>query len=554
MPSSRSAAVPRHCRPSEGAARRNDGLIDASGATLDLRDGVVTIVVGALLASLGGAGCRSTVPSPLQARTAADETSTQEHSSNQGPAATKKQDAAAPRMLTLSYANAAKPVVGTETFVTAEGLPPRREVDLVWETVNGGWVIENGYHFRGKQFTKNTTPLGRAEVSSDGRLATRFTIPEDYGGVHGVIVSEAGVPLAQGGVEVNQTFEMLPAEGSVGTPIEIRAKGLGWRTMDSTWVVNWDNQQVGWISATITRGTAVARFRATGAVGQHEVKIYTGYMGQGYLNHEQAPNAYLPTPRFVFRVTPGRSVAAGGYAEPYQPQEVAAAGSEVAGATIRLSPTQGSVRTQASLRGGGFPANAPVSLIWGTEAGSRVTDAGFAPKEVELAKITVGADGRLSAPFSIPDDLGGQHTLSVRSGDKTIARAFFVIETSVVGMSPTSGPPGTPVTIHLKGVGWTDYDNIYVATYDNAYMGYVCGFNSQGDVVINFTAAGSPGAHLIDFYPGIYQGPGNGQQLYRLPQLTYADDHPGNKIPALRFAFEVTPASAPPALPVPTEK
>ena len=48
------------------------------------------------------------------------------------------------------------------------------------------------------------------------------------------------------------------------------------------------------------------------------------------------------------------------------------------------------------------------------------------------------------------------------------------------------------------------------------------------------------GMHLIDFYPGIYQGPEGGQQLYRLPQLTYADDHPGNRIPALRFAFEVT--------------
>ena len=81
---------------------------------------------------------------------------------------------------------------------------------------------------------------------------------------------------------------------------------------------------------------------------------------------------------------------------------------------------------------------------------------------------------------------------------------------------------------------------IDVATYDNAYMGYVCGFNSQGDVIINFNAAGSPGVHLIDFYPGIYQGPDKEQQLYRLPQLTYADDHPGNKIPALRFAFEVT--------------
>ena len=108
-------------------------------------------------------------------------------------------------------------------------------------------------------------------------------------------------------------------------------------------------------------------------------------------------------------------------------------------------------------------------------------------------------------------------------------------------MTPASGPAGTPVTIHLKGVGWTEYDNIYVATYDNAYMGYACGFNTQGDVVIHFAAAGAPGEHLIDLFPGIYQGPSTEQQLlYRLPQLTYADDHPGNKIPALRFKFEVT--------------
>ena len=132
-----------------------------------------------------------------------------------------------------------------------------------------------------------------------------------------------------------------------------------------------------------------------------------------------------------------------------------------------------------------------------------------------------------------------------------MARAHFAVETSIVEMSPRSGPAGTPVTIHLKGVGWTEYDNIYVATYDNAYMGYACGFNSHGDVVINFTATGEPGAHLIDLYPGIYQGPATEpQQLYRLPQLTYADDHPGNKIPALRFTFTVTPPRGPR---VPTE-
>jgi hypothetical protein len=169
-----------------------------------------------------------------------------------------------------------------------------------------------------------------------------------------------------------------------------------------------------------------------------------------------------------------------------------------------------------------------------------VSGGGFAPKDNEIANLTVPTDGRIDVPLVVPEDLGGLHGISIRSGDKILARTHFVIETSVVGISPASGPAGTPVTIHLKGVGWTDYDNIYVATYDNAYMGYACGFNSQGDVVINFKAAGPPGVHLIDLYPGIYQGPEGGQQLYRLPQLTYADDHPGNRIPALRFAFIVT--------------
>lgn len=446
----------------------------------------------------------------------------------------------APKKLTLTSPKNAKLVADTEIEATAEGLPPHRKVDLVWGTVNGGWVVEDYYHFRGKRFTNTTQTLAQAEVGSDGRLSLRFKVPEDYGGVHEVMLSANGVPLAQGGVEVSQTFEMRPTEGPVGTPIEIRVKGLGWRTLESTWVVNWDNHEVGWVSAADTRGTSVARLRAAGAIGEHQIKVYTGYMGQGYLNYEQAPNSYLPRPGFVFRITPG-NVAASAYAEPYQKQPVPAAPGDSGGARLSISPSQGPVLTRASLNGGGLPANASVSLVWETQAGSRVSGNGFAPQENEITKLTVGPDGRINLPLIVPDDLGGLHAISLRTGDKTLARTYFVVETSVVGISPTSGPAGTPVKIHLKGVGWTDYDNIYAATYDNAYMGYVCGFNSQGDVVVNFTAAGAAGMHLIDFYPGIYQGPEGSQQLYRLPQLTYADDHPGNHIPALRFAFEVTP-------------
>jgi hypothetical protein len=487
-------------------------------------------VMAVLVASAGGAACHG----PASVRAEAEAAQTQ-----------PRPDSAAPlKTLTLTRAKGAEPVVGAEVVAAAEGLPPGRAIDLIWETVDGGWVVEDGFRFRGKQYKESTKTLGHARVGADGRLSMPFTIPEDFGGVHSVVVSDGGVPLAQGGVEVTQTFEMHPSEGPIGTLIELRATGFGWRTMDSTWVVNWDNQEVGYVSATSTRGKAVARFRATGPVGDHEVKVYTGYMGQSYLNHEQAPNAYLPRPRFVFRVTPG-DVAAGGYAEPYQPQAMPAPGHEVGAADLGIVPAQGPVQTRAALTGRGFPANAAVSLVWGTQAGSRVSGNGFAPTDKELAKVTIGADGVLNTSLTIPDDLGGMHSLSVRDGDKVLARTSFAIETSVVSISPASGPAGTPVTIHLKGVGWTDFDNIYIATYDNAYMGYACGFNSQGDVVVNFTAAGAPGIHLIDFYPGIYQGPEKDQQLYRLPQLTYADDHPGNKIPALRFAFEVTSPARP---------
>jgi hypothetical protein len=469
--------------------------------------------------------------------------------SSAAPAAdtTAKPSAPAFKRLTLTYdkSKTPKPLVGTSIDASAEGLPPNKTVNVVWGTVDGGWVIEDYFHFKGKKYSETARTLVQATVDANGRLSTRFAIPEDFGGVHEVFVRDGETTLAQGGVEVGQTFEMTPAQGPVGTTIQLRVKGLGWRTMESTWVVNWDNQEAGYVSATGTRGSAVARFRATGPIGDHTINVLTGYMGQGYLNHEQAPNAYLPVPQFAFRVTPGRAATPAFYAEPYQPQPVPAS-TGVNGASAKITPTQGPVNTKAALAVTGLPKNAQVSLVWGSYEGNRVSGNGFEPIDNELTKATTTADGRITMPVSIPEDLGGRHSLSIRSGDTTLATTYFVIETSIVSMTPASGPAGTPVTIHLKGVGWTEYDNIYVATYDNAYMGYACGFNTGGDVVVHFTAAGAPGVHLIDFYPGIYQGPEGGQQLYRLPQLTYADDHPGNRIPALRFSFDVTPSGVTP--------
>lgn len=464
--------------------------------------------------------------------------------SDSGPASASPAAVEAPapqgeyRPLTFTYDRA---VVGAEVQVSAEGLPAGKTVDLMWSTVTGGWVIEDSYYFRGKKYTPVETRLGQFPIDADGRLTARFVIPEDYGGFHDISAVVDGKPVAQKGIEVTQSFELSPASGPVGTPVELRVKGLGYRVMESTWVVNWDNNLAGFVSAVSSKGSAIARFRAGGPAGEHVVDVLSGFQGLGYLNHEQAPNDYLPRPRFSFQTTAARPASLTPYAEPYPRQPVPATELSVSGLTAAVVPTQGPVGTRATLKGQGFPAGKPLQLAWQTSVGSRVSGEGFGPSEIALPGVTVGGDGRLDATIEVPEDLGGLHGVAVRDGDQTLARVFFVIETSIVGISRTSGPVGTPVTIHLKGVGWTEYDNIYIATYDNAYMGYACGFNSQGDVTINFHASGAPGIHIIDLYPGIYQGPPSEPQLlYKQPQLTYADDHPGNKIPALRFMFEVT--------------
>jgi hypothetical protein len=280
--------------------------------------------------------------------------------------------------LELTYDRPA--IVGATVLASASGLPAGQTVDLSWGTVVGGWVIESYYHFRGKKYSETTTSLGRFPVDASGRLAARFVIPEDYGGVHEVIALIDGKPVAQSAINVSQTFALTPASGPVGTPVELKVTGLGWRTMESTWVVNWDNQELGFVSAAGTRGSATARFRATGPVGDHIVKLYTGWQGLGYLNYEQSPVAALPRPHFTFRTTSGSVVHDAAYAEPYQRQPIPETVVHKGGAHVSLAPTQGPVGTRAALSGTGFVPDSTMRLVWETSVGSRVSGDGFTPQ------------------------------------------------------------------------------------------------------------------------------------------------------------------------------
>jgi hypothetical protein len=97
-------------------------------------------------------------------------------------------------------------------------------------------------------------------------------------------------------------------------------------------------------------------------------------------------------------------------------------------------------------------------------------------------------------------------------------------------------------------VGWTATANIYTVLMDNGYIGYGCGFNSQGDVTIYLKAPGQEGTHFLSVFPSIYQGsvvspggpstPDANATYLQLPMLNFRD-HPGETLPAFHLAFEV---------------
>jgi hypothetical protein len=166
-------------------------------------------------------------------------------------------------------------------------------------------------------------------------------------------------------------------------------------------------------------------------------------------------------------------------------------------ADLSVEPAFATVGRPIAVGGSGFEPGRTYPLRWSSVTGNRVSGRGWEEHERIVAEATADASGWLAFHLETPDDLGGIHELRVgtEEGDRT---GTFWIAPSAMPLDVTRGQAGTMFTIHLKGVGWTETANIYAITYDNAYIGYACGFNSQGDVVIHLQATGEPGWHFID--------------------------------------------------------
>ncbi len=217
---------------------------------------------------------------------------------------------------------------------------------------------------------------------------------------------------------------------------------------------------------------------------------------------------------------------------------VALTGGALAGPTLMATPAEGPVDAPVVLTGTGFAPNAQVHLEWQTMVGNRVSGSGFAEVTRPFANVTTDGAGGLRYAFNVPSDLGGPpHAITAFVGEASVASATFTI-LRTAAIEPSSGPAGTMIMLDMRGGGWTQYDNIVAVTYDNAYIGYMCSFNTQGAMTTWFPASGGVGLHSIDVWPALYTGPSDGAMPWKLPHLSVGDQ-PWQP-PSFHFEFTVT--------------
>lgn len=426
--------------------------------------------------------------------------------------------------------------VGTPLIVTAEGLPAEQEFDLVWRTVRGTWKVANA-EYHGREYKPVAYRVAKVRTDQYGRVVASFMAPEDFGFLHDIVLQQSGRLFIQTGFNLDMTVKLSPESGPPGTPITVEVKGIGWRHLQNSYVLLYDNSFTGWMSAVTTGGSASYTIPAVGKPGIHVLELLHADFTFAYRNMQQSPEPDRPRFALQFTITPGAPVLP----PPAERQVQTHVRGLPAPGNLVITPSFSTVDQPVVVTGAGFEAGKTYQLHWSTVTGNRVAASGGGWEESSkvIAESKADSSGTLEFRLKTPDDLGGLHGLWVDLGASKKTAAHWIAP-SALPLDVARGPVGTTFKIHLKGVGWTETANIYTVVYDNNYVGYACAFNSQGDVEIFLKATGEPGWHFIDLYPAIYKGKEARPLNFRIPQLTYADDHPGEDLPRFRFAFEVT--------------
>jgi hypothetical protein len=212
---------------------------------------------------------------------------------------------------------------------------------------------------------------------------------------------------------------------------------------------------------------------------------------------------------------------------------------------LKFTPDNGGAGTAVTVTGDGLAAGKEATFSWATVDGNYDMTATsenitfnkrvFKDKRVAVGKTTTTAEGKVAASFTVPEDFGEVHDVYLQIDGKDVARAGFRIMRKVT-ISPESGPLGTPITITVTGLGWTQFTNTISVRYDNQPTGIITAVTTHGTTIGTIRAAGSVGKHVLDI----------GHGARGAPFLNNQQSGTAN-IPDWRLWFTVTDSSAMPA-------
>jgi len=448
-------------------------------------------------------------------------------------------------------------VAGTAVKLSGTGLPAGKDVTVVWMTAYVRYVLDpkpDSVDYLGRKVDKIGVVLATAKTDGSGTFTVSVKAPKDFGGIHDIYAVVDGVQVAKGGFLLERTVTISPKRGPVGTPIKVTVVGMGSPTYESVGAVLYDNRYAGAVSANTTRGVTTFTIRAAGPVGTHWIEYAGSSHTVPYLNMEQSPVPWTDGHRLKFTVTKDAGAPALWVEQAARVRPTISARTTVIDADVwseskasaQIDSQKGTILSKVNVSATELTPSAAVDLLWSSVVGNRVNCTGQCWKFTSqpIGRATAGADGSLRTPVTIPDGLGGWHAIQLVQAGKLMAQVPYFVKRSFVS-APKVVKAGQPFIVELKGVGWTQLDNTLAVTYDNSYIGYACGFNSNGYVRVQLFATGGPGTHLIDLYPLLYtQQPAYPYpQLGMVPLLGFARDAPGlaagYDIPAIRLAIKV---------------
>jgi hypothetical protein len=478
-------------------------------------------------------------------------------------------------------------VVGDALTIAGSGLAANADYTMTWGTSDGTWVTDiqpNSINYLGVKYSKFNVNIGAIKTDASGAFSFKGKVPSDFGGVHDIYLVKDGVAVAHGGFQMTRTVSITPKSGPIGTPVTVTYTGLGASLYTAGAAVHWDNGYAGEMQALWTRGTAKVVVRASGEIGDHFVVVKDAITFQ-YLNILQSPVPFANGGVAKFTITKGTPSTKPYLVLPknYVPTVSQRTTLSEAGldpntkAVATLSTDRGPVLTKTTFNATGLTSTGTHQLVWASVVGNRVNCTGtcWAYNSIPLATVEV-AGSSISQAITIPDHLGGWHVIQLKKGDVIEAQASFYVQESIVkfldkngkvvtegiakadnsgsAAAIAKGGAGTPtykfkagetITISMRGIGWTQLDNTRAVTYDNNYIGYGCGFNSNGFMVIHITATGKPGFHTIDLHPLLYtQQPSFANTPYGMVPILSSDRDfaglaLGYQLPSVHFMIEV---------------